>query len=907
MSAPTVDTSKDDHDTPLKPLEDIYFELGRALSAKKQYEKAIDAFENALQQDSATAYAVNARREMAKAFRLAGNTHRALRVLLEAVTVKPEEASDILREVHQLLKRESAESEWGLLKEAWKDRVNLQALLNDDQRAVELFVGKVSDRNGASIALLLGRMSLYGKDYSVAAKFFKEAKQLAPDDARVFEGLGETLWKSSREETNVNKSHSLALEAEKALKRAHDLVKSGHNLDRKATIQAKRARVLAASGKFKRALDVIEEECDSPDSYTYEMSLTRSQCYLGLGKANEALEAAVIAADREPTAAVPHVLQARAFTALSDYDNALIETNRALQIDPSNLEALLCQAQALIEGQSDIDRGSRLIKHYVAQSRAEEVKANLSLPEFTVLRDDGNFHFFLAHLRRALGQPKEAEQEVTRALELELRPDSSRAYPEAPALHLKAELMEEAGQTDNAFDLFYEAGRRFVRRQEYSKAAKIFEHAVRLKPKDQSIYWYWADALRNLSYKAEYPFVDGTTLNGAVQQWETGYSFGPPSREDAWAYVVRALTLEAKSILYPDKAKSLWEAVVSLEKHLIVDSSNPYAWAYMARCYRNLFLDANALDASRVALRLTESEPLILLERATTLSAVGDETTIEFIDGHSNGFGEYGPWINAVKARALCQTEHYQQASRLLDTTVEVSSNDPWYRSLRGRALLLAGKADKAKRDFDWIWTATAPGSTLGDHNNFGIRARSAYELGYWEGVCKILEPIEDRLDTDPFDRRILLAYCYLALNDWEKAENHFDEALALLRNARQVSESLQDLAQLQSRLKNKRPSGPVIRKYREMFEAKRASVRSSLQIEIDCIQELQRVIHTEDFESGSFPWQATQAGLARIYTEIHRSTEALGIYEILQKKPYQFPEPAHPDSQTKQTKLTES
>jgi len=87
------------------------------------------------------------------------------------------------------------------------------------------------------------------------------------------------------------------------------------------------------------------------------------------------------------------------------------------------------------------------------------------------------------------------------------------------------------------------------------------------------------------------------------------------------------------------------------------------------------------------------------------------------------------------------------------------------------------------------------------------------------------------------------------------------------------------------------------------MFEAKRASVRSSLQSEIDCIQELQRVIHTEEVESGSFPWQATQAGLARIYTEIHRSTEALAIYEILEEKPYQFPESTKPASQTQQKK----
>ena len=902
MSAPTVDEPRDDHDTPLEPLEEIYYQLGRALAARKQYEKAIDAFENALQEDSAKAYAIKARREMAKAFQLNGNTHRALRVLLEAVIVKPEEAEDILPETHQLLRRESAASEWDLLKEAWKDRVNLRALHQDDQPAAKLLEHKVSDRNRASIALLLGRMSLYGKDYSVAAKFFKEAKQLAPDDARVFEGLGETLWKGSREETNVDKRQALAREAQKALKQAHDLVKSGHNLDRKAAIQAKRARVLVASGKFKRALDVIEEERDSPDSYTYEMSLTRSQSYLGLGKANDALEAAVIAADRDPTAAVPHVLQARALTALGDYDNALIETNRALQIDPSNLEALLCQAQALIEGQFDLDRASRLIKHYVTQSGPEEVKANLSLPEFTVLRDDGNFHFFLAHLRRALGQPKEAEREVTRALELELKPDSSRVYPEAPALHLKAELLEEAGQKDTAFDLFYEAGRGFVRRQQYSKAATIFEHAVGLKPKDQSIYWYWADALRNLSYKAEYPFVDGATLDGALQQWETGYSFGPPSRENAWAYVVRALTLEAKSLLHANKAKALWEAVVSLEKHLIVDSSNAYAWAYMARCYRNLFLDANALHASKLALRLTETEPLVLLERATTLSAVGDETTIEFIEEHSDAFGDYRPWINAVKASALCQAEHYQQASKLLDTTADVSSTDPWYRSLRGRALLLAGKADKAKLEFDWIWTATTPGSVLGDHNNLGTRARSAYELGRWQEACAILELVVDNSDIDPFDSRILPAFCYLALNDWDKAEDRFREALTLLRNARQVSESLQDLTQLQSRLKNKRASG-IIRKYKEKVATKRASVQGSLQSETDCILELQRIIVRKGTESDSFLWQAIQAGLARLYTDINRSTEAVGIYEILQKKPYQFPEPSYNDSQTNHKK----
>ena len=915
MSAPTVDMSKDDYDAPLKPLEEIYFELGRSLSAKKRYDKAIEALESALREDRRKAYAVKARREMAKVFILAGNPHRALRVLLEYVAVEPDKAADVLPEVHQLLKRESAASEWDWIKETCK--VDLKAqykaararLYEKDKPAVDavkLVVGKVSVKNRASIALLLGRMSLYGKDYSIAAKFFTEAAQLSPDDARVFEGLGEALWKSSREETNADRRQALAREAQKALKQAHNLVKSGHNLDRKATIQAKRARILAASAKFERALEVIEADSDLPDSYTYEMQLTRSQCYLGLGKPNEALEAAVIAADRDPTAAIPHVLQARAFTALREYDDALIETNRALQIDPSNLEALLCQAQALIEGQFDLDRASRLIKHYVKESGVEEVKANLSLPEFTVLRDDGNFHFFLAHLRRALGQPKEAEREVTRALELELKPDPSRVYPEAPALHLKAELMEEAGQKDAAFGLFYEAGRRFVWRQEYAKAARIFEHAVELRPEVQSSYWYWSDALRNLSYKAEYPFVDETILGNALQKWATGYTFGPPATQDAWAYVVRALTLEAKSLLGSDKAESLWEAIVSLEKYLILDSSNAYAWAYLARCYRNLFLDANSLHASKLALELTETEPLVLLERATVLSAVGDKTTIKFIDDHNDDFGEYRPSINAVKASALCQIERHQQASKLLDTSVEASPDDPWYRSLRGRASLLAGKADKAKLDFDWIWKATTPGSMLGDHYNLGTRARSAYELGYWQDACKILERIVDSTDTDPFDSRILLAYCYLALNDWEKADTHFGEALTLLRNARQVSESLQDLTQLQSRLNNKRASG-IIRRYKEKVATKRASVQGSLQSETDCILELQRITVRKDSESDSFLWQATQAGLARLYTDIKRSTEAVEIYEILQKKPYQFPEPSYHDSQTDHKKPTET
>ena len=891
-----IDMSKDDYDAPLKPLEEIYFELGRSLSAKKRYDKAIEALENALREDRGKAYAVKARREMAKVFILAGNPHRALRVLLEFVAVEPDKAADVLPEVHQLLKRESAASEWDWLKETCK--VDLKALHKEDKRPLELVVRKVSAKNRASIALLLGRMSLYGKDYSNAAKFFREAKQLSPDDARVFEGLGEALWKSSREETTADTRQELAREAQEALEHAHNLVKSGHNLDRKATIQAKRARVLAASAKFERALEVIEADSDLPDSYTYEMQLTRSQCYLGLGKPNQALEAAVMAADHDPTVANPHVLQARAFAALGDYDDALIETNRALQIDPFNLEALLCQAQALIEGQFDLDRASRLIKHYVTESRVEEVKATLSLPEFTVLRDDGNFHFFLAHLRRGLGQLKEAQREVSRALELELSLDSSKTYPEAPALHLKAELLEEAGQKDAAFGLFYEAGRRFVWRHEYAKAAKILEHAIELKPEVQSTYWYWADALRNLSYKAEYPFVDETILGNALQKWATGYSFGPPAKQDAWAYVVRALTLEAQSLLHAVKAESLWEAVVNLEKYLIVDSSNVYSWAYLARCYRNLFLDANALYASKRALQLTETEPLVVLERATVLSAVGDETAIAFINEHSDGFGENTSWINAVKAAALCQKGRYQQASKLLDTTVEVSPNDPSYRSLRGRALLLAGKADKAKLDFTWIWSATSPGSVLGDHNNLGTRARSAYELGHFEEACKILERIVDSNDTDPFDTNILLAYCYLALDDPEKAESRFGKALGRLRNARHVRESLQDLGQLQARLDNKRASAPIIRKYKEKIAAKQASVQRSLQTERACIRELQRMIDKEVFEHGSFAWQATQAGLARVSAEIDLSSEAAEIYKILQEEPYHFPEPDYLASQ---------
>ncbi len=250
-----------------RPLRELYFELGRALLDRDQYAEAIAAFEEALKQEGDSARdAWEIRFHLAVAHQRVGENQQAFHAYLKAIADAPERVRDIIPYAHNLLDRDTvaAESDW--LLHGWADEIERTKLGDDDQATVTLF---------------LGRIDLYLGNYTRALKLFQDAQQIFRHDARAVEGIGKALWRVGDFDQAVSK-----------LNEARELARHGSHPERLAAIDTALIEALVDNGQYDEALSRIESKLAEGGSYTYELLLTRSQCYLALGRADEALEIA---------------------------------------------------------------------------------------------------------------------------------------------------------------------------------------------------------------------------------------------------------------------------------------------------------------------------------------------------------------------------------------------------------------------------------------------------------------------------------------------------------------------------------------------------------------------------------------------------------------------------------------
>ncbi len=440
-----------------------------------------------------------------------GENQQAFHAYLKAIADAPERVRDIIPYAHNLLDRDTvaAESDW--LLHGWADEIERTKLGDDDQATVTLF---------------LGRIDLYLGNYTRALKLFQDAQQIFRHDARAVEGIGKALWRVGDFDQAVSK-----------LNEARELARHGSHPERLAAIDTALIEALVDNGQYDEALSRIESKLAEGGSYTYELLLTRSQCYLALGRADEALEIAKSASERSSTAVRAHLLRAQALIALKRYREAVNAADQALQNDPSNPEVLLYKAQALTEGQIDFDQAQRLLKRYIGIVGNEKVMNQVLSPVFTAWSEDGDSHYFLAQLYHMLGNPEEALREVNRALELGL--SGSDHFPEARAQQLKAELLEAEGEREEATKWFYEAGRNFYWQNEHQIAVDLLTRARDLNQELNRDHaptrWYLADAWRMNSYRLKPPHIDeGTVKKGlAISIWESGIEIEMPSSDDS--------------------------------------------------------------------------------------------------------------------------------------------------------------------------------------------------------------------------------------------------------------------------------------------------------------------------------------------------------------------------------------
>jgi Tfp pilus assembly protein PilF len=614
---------------------------------------------------------------------------------------------------------------------------------------------------------------------------------------------------------------------------------------------------------------------------------------LALGRAEDALEAVEAAFDQKPTSSRAHVLRAQALIRLKRYSEAVDATNLALQHDPSNDAALLCKVQALIEGQIDQSQAKRLLEHYVRAANSNDAAVKSASDLILVAREeDGNAHYFLAHLYRALGHAELAMDEVNRALELGL---SNANYADAPAQELKGELMAAEGKQEEAAQWLYTAGRTFYWHDEHVAAIRILTRVAKeLNPDNVEAYWYVADALRLQSYQPGQLLPNKELVEEAIAYWEAGAAKQFPTESDSWAYVARAVLCEAQMAgLEANYLWGLrWEAITYLERALLLQEVEPLRWAYLARYHRNSDNLSACYQAGNKGIIYGAEDPLAWSEWLLTVATIGQYSAAEEALAKRRTLEPHDPWVDAVEAQLSLLLGKHKQALDLINKIIKEAPENGEYRYIRALSYQLLGFEKQARRDYSWIWTHPDSVGAM-DQHTVGL---AAYSLGKTDQAIAIFNAVGNTKGHDASAVNANLALCYLTKGDLELGVQHLNHGIEIAKTPSTldlIDIDLQVLEQSSNRLDR----GAQIREVLERARRKLTEQRSRLENLPSAEEELTRITtQLENTDHNGWPWFGARAGLARLYTETGQWREAVAEYETIRQRdsregPRRFPE----------------
>jgi tetratricopeptide (TPR) repeat protein len=849
----------------LPPLRTLRFQVGVADAAAGRSNESEAALLRALEEPGESPGEWEIRFHLARTFEAQSRNRDALREYLTALTHAPDRVETLLPFAHSVLTPEIATSEL-----AWLEREWLPNLAE---------VGPVADR--AAVLLFVGRANLWAQSYVRAREVFSEALRLVPDDARLVEGFAEAQWR-----TNELASALESFERARSLVSAHP--------ERLTAIESKIAGVLVSLGRYADALAQIDRVLEGSDRYAHELELNRAQCHLALDRPAEALLAGEEAARRKPGTVAPHLLRAQALIALHRYEEAVTEVDTAMRFDPTRRALMFCKAQALAEGQIDMDQAERLLTRCAEGKPPDEAIPRSLLPGLEARQLDGNLRFFLAFLDRMLGRPEYALEGVDRALDLGLTAEL--VYPEAAAYLLKAELLEKLDRRPEAGEYFLHAGSRIVDTDPV-RAIELLTKAVSYAGDPAEAHWYLADAFLAAIPTSEPPYVDEDYLRKGFNAWTRAYEeVGPPRHQWAWAYLTAALLVENATKLSRETLSSLdavdshedawWRAVGLVERGIALDPDNSYAWALLTGYFRNLDCYANALQASKRAVELEET-PRELGPRAATLVQLGQEGATEVIEEYLRlASSSERPWGSMLMGYALTGENRFVDAIPHFDAALEAEPDEPLYLFHRGRTLSLAGEVDAARRDFETLLALTEPGERLAVPDNRQRRAWAAFALGRYDKAKEILLELVEEYGEGDHEVEVALAWCCFGLGKSKEADAWFKRALEHARHANQLHETLQDLEEFERRLTAEGRRGRELKRlgtYRQRLQERRKQFPDSLDDERHAFMELQAVADGASLESPAAI--GSRATLARMHSAADRWREAGLEYAALARR----------------------
>ncbi len=247
--------------------------------------------------------------------------------------------------------------------------------------------------------------------------------------------------------------------------------------------------------------------------------------------------------------------------------------------------------------------------------------------------------------------------------------------------------------------------------QDAAAAAALLERANTLDPRNQAIYWHWADALYLASYRSTPPYADADTAQAALEVWQRGAALGAPRPPFGWAYLTRGAIAERQAWVHATQRESLlWQTVRWAEHSLLVDPAQAYGWSMLCRVHRGLENDECALEASRRATELSPNDLIVLEERVIILvntfrfdEASTMMTRWRKLRGSSS-------WIDAVEAHVILnetgEAGRQERLQRVLAMTETIDEPWAWMYRNRARAFLHLGQLEASTREWERLLKA---------------------------------------------------------------------------------------------------------------------------------------------------------------------------------------------------------
>ncbi|MGP0026078.1 MAG: tetratricopeptide repeat protein [Streptosporangiaceae bacterium] len=317
---------------------------------------------------------------------------------------------------------------------------------------------------------------------------------------------------------------------------------------------------------------------------------------------------------------------------------------------------------------------------------------------------------------------------------------------QAPALELKAQLLDKAGDTSAAAKTWFEAGKRWKWAEQPVTALLAFERA-RGAYNDPELPFYRADCLRMQDPPAGKTYRDQMTA--ALQAWDEGKS---AKKIAAWALLVRALINEMLATYGDEPEMRRWTAILDCERAIACkpyddedawgSTPDPAALAEAGSLYWPLGCRATAVWAVLNAWRRQPDDPFVL----PSITYVAVNAGLTPPDGLVRTVREQGSgnaWLCGAAGVLAKNSGDLDAADAYLGQAIDKDPTLLWAYANRCAILVQQQRWEEADAVLARMLEQTAPGTTPREPD---AATRRAFALVLAGQPGEVLEQQEDLL-----------------------------------------------------------------------------------------------------------------------------------------------------------------